>query len=259
MTARAIYKAKVELGTLEVPVRFYAAAEDQDVHFRLLHSTDGQPVTQQYIDKTTERPVERASIRKALPVSDQRLVMFRPEELAALEPPPSRIVAIRRCLPFGKIPPAFYERPYYLGPDGDLAAYFALARALQQRKCEGLARWVMRKRMYVGALSERDGYLVLVTLRHAEQVVDISAFKSKGSKSLNPQELRLARQLVQALESDFDPAAYHDDYRERVEALVERKASGQVIAFRPPRKATREPGLAAALESSLKSVRRKSA
>jgi DNA end-binding protein Ku len=255
MTARAIYKGRLRLNTLEVPVKLYSAVDDRSLHFRLLHAVDREPVVQELIDKTTEQPVAREEVRKAYPLGDHRLVRLQEEELQTLAPPDSREFTITRFVDPALIAPAFYDRPYYLGPDGDPVVYFALARALAERQREGIASWTMRNRVYLGALREHQGYLVLISLKHREEVLELGTFPRPKSKEITPQELQLAQQLVDALAGPFDPSAFHDDYRQRVLELVERKASGEVPSSRPkPRKAAPTPVLAEALKNSLKAV-----
>lgn len=257
MSARAIYKAQLCLDSLEVPIKFYSGVEDRGIHFRLLHEADHEPVVQQLIDKTTEEPVERNEVHKAYQLDDRRLVKLEPAELEELEPPGTRDVSITRFIPPNSIDYALYERPYYLGPDGDAESYFALAHALGQRKVEGLAHWVMRKRAYVGALREHNGYLMLVTLRHQQEVIELASFARTDNKELSKQELQLAQQLIETLEGSFDIESFHDDYREQVQQLIARKAKGQVIPLRPRKKPAPAPDLAEALQNSLKSIKRK--
>lgn len=257
MTARAMYKARLCLNAIEVPVKFYAAVQEKGVSFRLLHATDLEPVNQELIDKTTGRPVSRSEIQKAYPSDDHRLVKLQPGDLEALEPDSSRKLSVTSFVDPALIDHRFYDRPYYLGPDGEEEDYFALCRALQESKCVGLVHYSMRKRGYVGALREQDGYLMIVNLRHVEEVVDIGAFSPPDKKELSPEELRLARQLVDALKGPFEPQMFQDDYRKRVQELIARKASGKVIRLAPRKKVAASADLTDALKNSLKSTKKR--
>jgi DNA end-binding protein Ku len=146
----------------------------------------------------------------------------------------------------------WYERAYWLGPDGNEKAYFAAAAALEKKNKEGVAKWVMRDRESVGALRVEDGYLILITLRHADEIIAAEALKPPGGRELSQRELQMAEHLLTALHGDFEPEQFKDEYRARVMELVETKAAGKkpkVVAFRPRKQ--KEDQLAGALEASL--------
>src|SRR4029079_18396889 len=100
-------------------------------------------------DPESDAPVETAELRKGYEVKPGTFVVLEPDELAKLEPEASRDIEGTRFVPAGEIHHQWYERPYWLGPDGDVEGYFALAAALENSEREGVARWVMRKRPYV--------------------------------------------------------------------------------------------------------------
>ena len=260
MAARAIWKGVVHIGTLEVPVKLYSAVQDRSVRFRLLHKTDKQPVKQQLISSDTDEAIEYASVKKAFPLTRGRLVMLEKEELEKLEPKDTRDIEITRFVGYGAIDHRWYERAYYLGPDGNAKAYFAAAAALARKKKEGVARWVMRDRSYVGALRAEDGYLMLITLRHAEEIIAADALKPPAGRALQQREIQMAAQLLEALHADFDPTQFRDEYRDRVLELVETKAAGRkpkVVKFRPRVKETDD--VTDALAASLAGMKKKAA
>ena len=175
MPARAIWKGHLVLGKHEVPVKVYSAVQDQAVHFHLLHEKDLTPVEQRIVRKDNGREVPKEAQRKALPLDDQRAVILEPDELETLEPESDRTIQLLRFVPRDALGDQWFDRPYYLGPDeGDGGAYVALAHALGDKDRLGIARWVMRDKRYLGALSVADGHLVMTTLRRAEQVLAVA-------------------------------------------------------------------------------------
>jgi len=260
MAARAIWKGVVHVGTLTVPVKLYTAVVDHSIRFRLLHKTDKQPVKQQLITSESDEAVAYENVRKAFPVSRGRLVMLEKEELEKLQPRDSRDIEITRFVSHGDIDHRWYERAYYLGPDGNQKAYFAAAAALAKKKKEGVARWVMRDRSYVGALRAEEGYLMLITLRHADEIIAAEALKPPGGRPLAAREVEMAAQLLEALHDEFDPEQYRDEYRDRVMDLIETKAAGRkpkVVKFRPKTKETDD--VTDALAASLAGMKKRSA
>ncbi|HEX6588789.1 MAG TPA: Ku protein [Longimicrobiales bacterium] len=259
MAARAIWKAEIGLGKTKVPVKMYSAVSDRTVHFRLLDPETLTPVKQRMVDTDSGREVSTEAVEKGYEVQPGLLVKLEEAELESLEPKPSRDIEIVAFVPDAEIDHRWYDRPYYLGPDGDQDAYFALAEALGKEGREGLARWTMRGKRYVGALRTEGPYLVLITLRHVEEVVDASALPRPTTAAPTKAEAKMAEQLVEMLRGPFQPAKYRDEYRDRVLELIEAKAKGRVVPIRKARKKkATDDSLEDLLEKSLKS-RRKSA
>lgn len=260
MAARAIWKGVIRFDGAEVPVKFYSAVEDRQVRFRLLHEEDRVPVQQRMVHPGTGEPVPYEEIRRAYELEDGRLVILDDEELEEVQPEVSRDIEITRFLPAGTVGPAWFDRPYWLGPDGGEPAYFGLARAMGERGVEGVARWTMRNKEYRGALRLEGDHLMIVTMRHPAEVVDASRLEAPGGRAAEPRELEMAAQLVGALEDDFDPERYEDTYRNRVRELIEAKAEGKTVemAEYEERRPTEE-SLAAVLERSLQAARERGA
>lgn len=260
MAARAMWKGIIKIGTASVPVKLYSAVTDRTVHFRLLHKTDKQPVRQQLVSSESEDTLEFKDVRKAFPITRGRMIVFEEEELEKLKPKDSRDIEVTRFVDPGDVDERFYDRAYYLGPDGDAKAYFAAAEALRKKEKEGIAKWVMRGREYVGALREEDGYLMLITMRHADEIIDASALKPPAGRPLQKREVEMAEQLLEALYGEFKPSEYRDEYRARVMDLVEQKAKGRkpkITKFRP-RATKKEDQLDDVLAASLAKVKRAS-
>lgn len=251
---RAIWKANLVVGPERVPVKLYSAAKDGGVRFHLLHAKDGARVRQRMAHPRTGETVAMEDVRRGVEVGRGRFVVLDEEELASLEPEGSRDVAIERFVPPAAIDPRWYERPYYLGPDeGEDDRYWALASAIEASGLEGLARWTLRKRAYTGALLLHEGLLALVALRAAQELLPVANLRAPAGRELDPRELALATQLVEALGGEFDPGAYRDEYRERVLALIEAKRKGKVIRlerFRP--RAVTDDTLLESLQASLR-------
>lgn len=256
MAARAMWKAVVTIGKIQVPVKLYSAVQDRNVHFRMLHAKDHAPVKQAMVNPETDEVVPREAVRRGYFTPEGDLVMLENEELNILEPESSREITLRYFLPPEIIDHRYYRRPYYLGPDGSNDKYAALIGALAKSGREGFAQWVMRKKSYIGALRLHEGYPMLIALRHAEEVVSLDAVDTPTGADLDKRELDMARQLIEMLAADFEPQEYRDEYRERVLELIRTKASGGKVArLRPAYKAPSQD-LSKALEASLQKERK---
>lgn len=256
MTARAIWKGVIRFETVRVPVKLYSAIEDRDVHFRLLHRRDGVPVHQVLVNPQTDEVVPYDQTARAYVTETGDRVLLGRAELEALEPEPSRDIEILGFLPRLAIDHRWYDRPYYLGPDGESGEFFALADALETMEVEGLARWVMRNKVYVGALQLYRGYPMLMSLHHAEEILPAEALEPPQGPPLDKRELGLARQLIEMLEAEFQPQDYEDEYRHRVMQMLEAKARGKRVKIRAPKRREREEDVRHALEASLQQARK---
>jgi DNA end-binding protein Ku len=251
MAARAMWKGVVTVGRQKLPVKLYAAIADKKVHFHLLHDKDETRVEQRLVDGESGEPVGTAELRKGYETSPGTFVVLEKEELAELEPEPSRDIEVTRFVPDGAIHHQWFDRAYWLGPDGDVKGYFALVAALDKSGREGVARWVMRKRPYVGALRVEGDHLALIALRHVEEVVLPSDLAAPATRDVNAKERALAEQLVDALADHFDPTEYEDTYRKRVEELVAAKAKGKKPRLVRPKAKRATASLERALQASL--------
>lgn len=251
-----MWKGSLRLQKHEIQFKLYAAVEDAGVHFHLLHAKDDERVEQRMIDPSTGKAVASEDVHKAYEVSRGTFVMMSDDELAELVPEASRDVTVHTFLPADAIPPGWYERPYYLGPDGSTEAYFALAHALKESGRIGVASWVMRNRQYHGVLRPEGEYLVLVTLHSKDQVVETPRMSSANSSGVSDRESKMATQLVTALEGEFDPSDFKSEHREKLLSIIEAKAKGKKLPRRAaPKKAT-VTSLSSALEASLGNVKK---
>jgi len=255
--ARAMWKGQLQIGKQKLGIKLYSAVEDRTIRFHLLHAKDLAPVEQHIIRKDTGEEVSKDDMRKALALSAQTAVIVQPDDLEKLVPPESRDIQITRFVAASVLGDQWFERPYYLGPDGDNSSYFALAEALERQDVLGIARWVMRKKRYVGALSAVDGVLTMTTLRRADQVLSFSGIEP--AKSVTPQasELKLAQQLVSSIEADFDPSLWQNEYRQRLCKLIEAKARGEKIKAVQPKKKRAPASLEQSLRASIAAVKEK--
>ena len=255
--ARAMWKGQLQIGKQRLDIKLYSAVEDRTIRFHLLHAKDLAPVEQHIIRKDTREEVSKDDMRKALALSAQTAVIVQPDDLEKLVPPESREIQITRFVAASVLGDQWFERPYYLGPDGDNSSYFALAEALERQDVIGIARWVMRKKRYVGALSAVDGFLTMTTLRRADQVLSFSGIEP--AKSVTPQasELKLAQQLVASIEADFDPSLWQNEYRQRLYKLIEAKARGEKIKPVQPKKKQAPASLEQSLRASIAAVKEK--
>jgi DNA end-binding protein Ku len=251
-----MWNGALKVGKIRIGVKLYAAVEDSAVHFHLLHDRDHERVKQRMVNPVSGEPRDSDRIQRGFEIRRGTFVLIEDKELAELEPEPSRDIVVASFVPESAVEPAWYERPYYLGPAAKSQDYFALARVLAEEKRVGLAHWVMRKRQYHGALRVHGEHLILSSLHGREEVLQPPKV-TPLARAADARELAMAEQLVDALAGEFDASEFRDEHRDRVCELIAAKAKGKRL--KPPPRERRRPArdLGSALEQSLKQLRQR--
>jgi len=256
MAARAIWKGVLRIGTNSIPVKLYSGVVDRTVRFHILDDRGQMRVKQHMVDPDSGEEVPNEEIRKGYEVEPGRFVIITEKDLESLQPKPSRDIEVLEFVPPEAVSQQWYERPYYLAPDGDEKAYFALVEALKNRNREGIVHWVMRNKSYVGALRAEGNHLLLFTLRNAEEVISARDLPKPAGREPSAKELAMAKQLVGLLEGEFNAADYKDEYRERVTEFLEKKAKGKAPRLRAVRTKRKAASLDSVLKKSLDALKK---
>jgi DNA end-binding protein Ku len=258
---RPIWTGSISFGLVNVPVKLVTATSPKDVRFHQLHDEDGARIQQKRVCSADGVEVGYEHIVKGYEMSPGRYVVVEPQELAGLDPEASHTIDLEEFVDLDQIDPVFFEKAYYLLPDKRAEKPYALlVEAMARSRKVGLARFVMRTKQYLAALRSKDNALVLSTMLFADEVVPLEGLEGLPEQdiTLSEREVAMAEQLVASLATEFEPEKYHDDYRERVLALIEAKAEGQVVVAPPTSEApTPVVDLMAALEASLAAAKAK--
>jgi DNA end-binding protein Ku len=262
--ARAIWSGSISFGLLNVPVKLYSAVARRGIALREIRESDGARIRHRRVAEGSEEEVPYEEIVKAFEISPDRYVPLSKDELAALDPEKTRAIEVRDFVELGEIDPIYFDSPYYLGPaEGAERAYSLLARAMAESGKVAIARFVFRNKEHLAAIRPSDGVLTLTTMRFADEVVppaELEDVLPAKQPKVEKREVEMAERLIESLTRDFDPAAYRDEYREDLLALIERKAEGKEVLTAPAPEApapTRAPDLMAALEESIAAVKGK--
>ena len=267
MAARSIASLTVSFGLVSIPVKLYSATEaSRAISFNLLHKACGSRLRQQYFCIKEEVPVAREDMVKGYEFAKDQYVMFTPEELKALEETGTGTADISEFVPIASVDPVFFDKAYYLAPDkGGAKPYALLAKALRESKRCALGRWAARGKQYIVMIRPVDAGemsgLVMQQLMYAGEVRSIKDIDIPKTE-VRDAELKLAQQLIEQQTSDkFDPNAYTDEVRTRIEAAVQKKVEGQEITMaEAPKEGAQVIDLMEALKASLeKKPARKSA
>jgi DNA end-binding protein Ku len=232
--ARPFSSLTLTFGLITIPVELYTAAVSSSrLSFNLLHGKDGSRVKQQYVCALDGEVVGRDEMVKGYEFAKGEYVIFKPEEIKALEEAGSDAIAIEKFVPLDTIDPVYYDRTYLLAPDkhGD-KPYALLVAALGESRLGAVGRWAARGREHIVVIRPAGEGLALHQLHFKDEVRTVRELGLKEAPDITAAELKLARMLIDQLtEKRFDPNEYHDEFRQRVEAAIEKKIrSGREIS-----------------------------
>ena len=233
-----MWSGAISFGLVNVPVKLYSAVSRKTVRFHQLNSDTGHRISQKRVDSVTGDEVPYEKIVKGFELTKDRYVVITPEELDSVAPEKTRAIDIEDFVDLEDIDPIFYDHPYYLVPDkGAGKAYGLLLEAMRESGKVAIARVVIRSKEQLVAIRPAAGdVLTMETMIFHDEVVptdDLDGVPDAKDLKTTDRELKMAQQLIDSLTSDFEPSKYHDEYREKVLELVERKAEGEEIAIQP--------------------------
>jgi DNA end-binding protein Ku len=228
---RSIASLSLGFGLVSIPVRLYTATESSAaVHFNML-SKEGSRVKQQYVAvNNPKKIVPRAEMVKGYEFEEDRFVIFKPEELKALEEGASHLIDIVAFIPADAVDPIYYDKPYFLAPDKRGGKPYNLLKKamLESGRC-ALAKWAWKSKQYVVQVRAEDDGLVLQQLLYAEEV---RSLKDLNIEKLEPSaaELKLALQLIDQISQDaYDPTMFEDEEKKRILEAIDAKIAGEEI------------------------------
>jgi DNA end-binding protein Ku len=231
--ARSIASLTISFGLVAIPVKLYSATiSSERLSFNLLRQKDGSRVKQQYVAVSDGTPVERSEMVKGYEFAKDQYVMFTAEELKALEDTTTHAIDIGQFVPLQSVDPVYFDGTYYLAPDkGGAKPYTLLATALRKAGQGAVGRWVSRGKEHIVVIRPMDDGLAMHQLHFKEQVRDIKDLGVEPAQVSEP-ELKLAQQLIDHLAAKrFDPNEYHDEFKGRVEAAIQKKVQGKQISL----------------------------
>ena len=232
--ATAIWKGSITFGLVSIPIRLYAAARPRRIALHQLHNKCHTRLKQPLFCPTCNRFVERSEVVKGFEYEKGQYVLVEPDEIKKITPPSGRTMDIMAFVDESQVDPIYFDSSFLAVPEPEGAkAYRLLTKALEDTKRMGVAKLTMHQREYTVFLRPRKRGLTLHTMFYSNEIAAVPEYGKYDDTKLNPQEVKLAEQLVQTLAADFNPKEYRDEFQERLNALIEAKLRGHSIAVAP--------------------------
>lgn len=258
---REIWKGAILFGLVQIPVSLYPAEQSEELSFTMLDRRDLQPVGYKRYNKGTGEEVPFDQIVKGYELDDGRYVTLEKEDFKKANVEATQTVEIVGFVDGKEIAPYFFESPYFLAPGKHGEKGYALLREVLDRTGKvAVANVVIRTRQHIAAVYAFDKFLILDTLRYANELRDPRELKVPDSlkdANVKPNELTMAERLIDDMAIKWDPTQYHDTYRDDLLEMIHEKAAGKVREV-PKAKHAKEADVidfASLLEKSLKARR----
>jgi len=232
---RPQWTGSISFGLVNIPIRLYPATRNKDVRFHLLHEKDKSRLQEKMVCAVDQEEVPRQDMVKGYAISKNQNIVVTQAEIDALAPKATHSIELMNVVDIHQIDPLYFDRPLYVIPeDRAVKAYYLLLEALRNAKKGAVAKFVMRNKEHIGVLRPIKNVLCLEIMRFADEIIPVDDLGlPTGNPGIRDAEVKMAQQLLDSLASDFKPEQLHDDYREALLALIQKKAKGQDIVTQP--------------------------
>ena len=257
MAARPTWKGHLKISLVTVPVRvFPATSAEAVVRFNQLHGECQTRLQQKRWCPRCDREIDKTDVVKGYEFERGRYVVLDEDDLAKARPESTRIINLERFADMASIDPIYVDKPYYLAPDGDVAASaFAVIRDALRGKA-GIGKLALSGREHAVAIQPRENGLVMFTLRRANEVRRMSAVEELDRVPDEPSsaEVALARQVIGNFEGPIEFGEFEDQYQAQLRSVIDAKIAGEEIVVQEEESPAKVVDLMAALRKSLDSV-----
>jgi DNA end-binding protein Ku len=259
--ARTFWSGSISFGLVNIPIKLATAVREKNISFHMLSPDGSCRLRRKLFCPETGKEYDFNETAKGYEIGPGQYVLVDEDELDKLRPEAGKRVEILQFSPAHEIDPIYFSSTYYLVPDeSGTKAYRLLLEAMKKSERVAVARFVMRAKEHLATIRVRDDSLVLQTMHYADEVLNAQDAGAATEKvQLPAKEISVAEQLIEALTDKFDPTAFRDEYRERVEKLIETKAEGQEVvtaATETEEEAPRVINIIDALQKSLQQARK---
>jgi DNA end-binding protein Ku len=229
---RAIWKGHIQFSLVTIPIRIYNAIDSgQTISFNLLSKEGHNPVSYEKKDKVTGETLRTEDIVKGYQYEPGQYVIIEPEDFEKVKLKSERIIEIQGFVDTKEVHPTLYETPYYIGPDGDMAAktYGMLSQTLKETGRIAVGKVVLRDRETPVLITPHESGMVMYRLRYPQEVRNITEVPQLMEVKTDKEQLKLAKTLVDSMTTKFANIEMKDHYYDALKAIIDAKIQGKEI------------------------------
>jgi DNA end-binding protein Ku len=227
MAPRAYWNGHIRLSLVTFPVRLYAAVTDTEkIRLHKIERSTGRRIHYQNATEDEER-VEPTDIVKGYEYEKGQYIPVEDEELKKLRVESRHMIDLVQFTSMDDIDPIYFDRPYYLAPDGPVAeeAFVTLRDSLRAARKVGLGQITLAGKERISTIRPCHKGLILETLRYAHEVRRAAEFFRDIPDDMNvaQEQVELAAELIKRKTAPFDPASFKDSYQEGLLEIINAK------------------------------------
>jgi DNA end-binding protein Ku len=229
---RAIWKGHIQFSLVTIPIRIYNAIDaGQTISFNLLSKKDHNPVSYEKKDKVTGETLKTDDIVKGYQYENGQYVIIDNEDFAKVKLKSEKVIEIQGFVDADEVHPTLYESPYYIGPDGDVAAktYGLLSHTLKDTGKIAVGKVVLRDRETPVLMAPHEGGMVMYKLRYPHEVRSIREVPQLIDVKPEKEQLKLAKTLVDSMSMKFSQIEMKDHYYDALKAIIDAKVAGKEV------------------------------
>jgi len=224
-----VWKGYLSFGLVSFPIRLFAAARPDAIHFHMLHKKDESRVKEVWFCAEENKRIEKEDIVKGYEYAKGKYIIVDDEELKKVAPPTATTMEILQFVKTDDVDPIYFEKSYYVAPEEATSKPYQLFRkALADTGYDAVAKVTMHGREHIVVIRTVDDGLVLHTVYFANELNEGNRARGAGGK-FSAKEMALAKQLINSLAAPFQPKQYVDEYRKNVERLISQKRRGREV------------------------------
>jgi DNA end-binding protein Ku len=225
----------LSFGLVSIPVQLHTATKDLRIAFNLLHDKCGSRIQNRYYCLVCNVTVERDDRIRGYEFAKDQYVQLTEAELESLEAESSNNIELKQFIPLSKIDPVYFDGAYYLGAaEGGEKPYRLLADALAKSNRAAIAQLVSRGKEQLVLIRPYENGLIMHSLYYENEVRNFAEIAKAENVKLSDQEIELGATLIENMSNGFNPDKYRDEYRERVQAMLDEKSKGREITVAAP-------------------------
>lgn len=257
---RTLWKGSISFGLVNVPIKMYSATQKDSLHFKQLHDACHTPVTYQKFCPKCEQTVSHENLVKGYEYEKGKYVVLQDEDFDNIPVASTRTIDIVDFVDLEEIDPIYFSKSYYLSPhEGGEKAYILLSQAMRETNKVAIAKITIRNKESLACIRVlRDETICLETIFYPAEVRSSADLKINDlikKISINSNELKMAKELINNLSSEFAPDKYTDEYREELLKIIRRKVEGQDVKIPERMVSGKVVDLMEALRASLETAK----